>query len=255
MHLPKLKTRILIGTWIAMVGLGMPPAVAAESLLTYATKPGNEDARVKRDSSGRSGLKCCEQFTFQENCVKRFLILLTLVAGFGASSAWAQTYRVDPVHSFVIFRVRHANVGYVWGRFNDPAGSVKIDADAAKDSFAIDIQAAKVDTHQEKRDAHLKSPDFLNVRQYPLIRFKSTAVKKVSDTQLEVTGDLTLHGVTKPITVPVELTGSGEFPPGVQRIGLEATFVVKTTDFEIKGLPGMVAEDVRLTVALECAKQ
>ena len=71
---------------------------------------------------------------------------------------------------------------------------------------------------------------------------------------LQVTGNLAMHGVTKPITVPVELTGKGQFPPGVQRAGVEATFVVKLSDFQIKGLPGAVSDDIKVIVALEGVK-
>src|SRR4029450_565038 len=98
----------------------------------------------------------------------------------------------------------------------------------------------------EKRDAHLKSPDFFNAKQYPTITFKSTSVKKGEGSALQVTGDLTMHGVTKSITVPVELTGKGQFPPGTLRAGVEATMVVKMSDFGIKGMPGALSDEVKV---------
>jgi polyisoprenoid-binding protein YceI len=174
-------------------------------------------------------------------------------------STWARagdTYKADPVHSAVVFRAHHAGIGYVWGRFNDPSGTLVLDeADPMKSTFAVEIPVANVDTHNDKRDAHLKSPDFFNAKQYPTIKFQSTAVKKGEGNVLQVTGNLTMHGVTKPITVPVELTGKGQFPPGTARAGVEATFVVKMSDFEIKGLPGAVGDEIKVVVAMEGVKQ
>jgi len=167
----------------------------------------------------------------------------------------ADTFKADPVHSAVVFSAHHANSGYVWGRFNDPSGTFTLDDDAAKDSFTVEIPVANIDTHNDKRDAHLKSPDWFNAKQYPTIAFKSTSVQKTNDTTLQVTGDLTLHGVTKSVTVPVELTGRGEFPAGTQRAGIQATFTVKTSDFDIKGMPGAVGDEIKVIVALEGVKQ
>jgi polyisoprenoid-binding protein YceI len=168
----------------------------------------------------------------------------------------ADTYKVDPVHSMTVFRIGHANLGYVWGRINDPAGSFTLDADVTKSTFNVELQVANIDTHNEKRDAHLKTPDFFNARQYPTITFKSTAVKQGADANhLEVTGDLTMHGVTKSVTIPVELAGKGQFPPGMERAGLEATFTVRRTEFDMKNLVGPVSDEVRIIVALEGVKQ
>ncbi len=145
----------------------------------------------------------------------------------------------------------------MWGRFNDPAGSYTLDsADPTRSTFNVQLQAANVDTHNDKRDAHLKSPDFFNAKQYPTITFKSTAVKQGANANtLDVTGDLTLHGVTKSVTIPVDLTGKGQFPPGTERAGVEATFAIKRTDFDIKNMVGPVGDEVRLVVALEAVKQ
>ena len=185
-----------------------------------------------------------------------FLSLTILLAGAAAQSRAADTYKVDPVHSAAVFRIHHANIGYVWGRINDPAGTYALDdADPTKSSFNIELQVGNVDTHNDKRDAHLKSPDFFNAKQYSTITFKSTAVKKGAGNTLDVTGDLTLHGVTKSITLPVELTGKGQFPPGTQRAGVEATFSIKRSDFDMKNMLGAVGDEVRLTVALEGVKQ
>ena len=168
----------------------------------------------------------------------------------------ADTYKADPIHSSALFRAKHANASYVWGRFNDPTGTFVLDESSpSNSSFMVEINVNNVDTHNEKRDAHLKSPDFFNARQYPTITFKSTSVTKGTGNVLQVTGELKMHGVAKTVTMPVELTGMGEFPPGVKRAGVEATFVVQMSSFEIKGLPGAVSDDIKVIVALEGVKQ
>ena len=190
--------------------------------------------------------------------MKRFASLSLFVAL--AISAFpalaADTYKVDPVHSSTLFRAHHANAGYVWGRINDPAGTFVLDdADLTKSTFTVEIAVAGIDTHNEKRDAHLKSPDFFNAKQYPTISFKSTSITKGDGGVLQATGELTLHGVTKTITVPIELTGTGELPAGTKRAGLEATFTVKLTDYGMKAMPGAVGDDIKVIVSLEGVKQ
>ena len=168
----------------------------------------------------------------------------------------AESYKVDPVHSSAVFRIKHANVSYFAGRFNAPDGSFMLDeADPTKSTFNVVLHVDKVDTANEKRDAHLKSPDFFNAKQYPTITFKSTSVKKGEGSTLQVTGDLTMHGVTKSITVPVELTGKGQFPPGTQRAGVEATFIVKRSEFGMSGMQGALGDDVKVLVGLSAIKQ
>ena len=185
------------------------------------------------------------------------LVLLGVSLALAAPARAAETYKADPVHSSAIFRAHHAGAGYVWGRFNDPAGTFALDdADPTKSTFTVEIQVANVDTHNAQRDGHLKSPDFFNAKQYPTITFKSKSVKAGSAANmLEVTGDLTMHGVTKSAIISVELTGKGEFPPGTQRAGVEATFAVKRSEFDMSKMIGPVGDEVRLVVALEGVKQ
>jgi polyisoprenoid-binding protein YceI len=169
----------------------------------------------------------------------------------------AESYKADPVHSSSAFRIKHANTAWFWGRFNQPTGTFTLDdADPTKSTFNVELSVDKVDTANAKRDAHLKSPDFFNAKQYPKITFESTKVEKgEGDNLLSVTGDLTMHGVTKPLTVNVELSGKGEFPPGTARAGIEATFTVKMSDYEIKGMPGALSDEVKVVVSLEGIKQ
>ena len=168
-----------------------------------------------------------------------------------AASA-AGTYKVDPVHSSNAFCIRHLGVTNFYGRFNETAGTFVLnDDDPAKDAFEITIKATSIDTHNEARDKHLKSDAFFDVEKYPDITFKSTAVKKEGAGVLVVTGDLTLHGTTKPITTTVMLIGAGPGMKGEFRAGFETTFTVKRSEYGVSGLPGALGEDVKITVSVE----
>jgi len=177
------------------------------------------------------------------------LVFLTSTFSYGA----ATTYKVDPAHSFVIFRIKHMDTGHVYGRFNEPNGTVTVDdADPSKSSFTLELQTQKVDTGVQKRDDHLRSPDFFNAKQFPTIKFASKEVKK-TDKGYELTGDLTMHGVTKSITVSMEQTGQGSMGPR-QIIGFETTVDLKRSDFGMKNMIGPAADDVRLIISLEAGK-
>ena len=187
--------------------------------------------------------------------MKRFASLALSALLLPAAAFAADTYKVDPVHSSTIFRVGHAGIGIVYGQFKESAGQFTLDdADPTQSSFDIQVQAASVDSHVNKRDSHLKGPDFLNAKQYPTITFKSTSAKKVDDKHLQVTGDFTLHGVTKSITIPVELIGKGEFPKGTPRAGIEAVFEIKQSDYQMKGAALGTSDAIKLMVSVEGTK-
>jgi len=190
--------------------------------------------------------------------MKRFMLLAVSTVAFllvGRAGA-ADTYGVDPVHSSALFRAKHANTGYVWGKFKEISGTFVLDdADVTKDSFEIEIPVDSIDANNPKRDAHLKSPDFFNSKQYPTIKFKSTSVTKGEGDALTVNGNLDLHGVTKPISLVVTLVGKGEFPPGMFRAGLDVQFAVKLTDYQIKGMPGGVGDEIRVVIDVEGVKK
>jgi polyisoprenoid-binding protein YceI len=182
------------------------------------------------------------------------LPVLLAFAGARPASA-ADAYTVDASHSAAIFRVQHANAGYQYGRFNDVAGEFLVDeADASKSSVRIEVKAASVDTFNAKRDDHLRSPDFLNVAQFPTIAFASTAVKAVEG-GYEVTGKFTLHGVTKDVTVRMAKTGQAKDPWGNNRIGFEGTLTIKRSDYGMNQMLEVVGDEVRLTLAIEGIKK
>jgi polyisoprenoid-binding protein YceI len=193
--------------------------------------------------------------------MKKFhaLFLATLLAG-GASALRAQevVYEIDPVHSTVLANVVHFGASTNWVRFNGPTGTVTVnEADPSKSSVSIDIKTENLDTANEKRDQHLKSPDFLNAKEFPAISFKSTAVAKNADGTFSVTGNLTAHGVTKPVTATFKAVGTGKGSRGETRAGADATFTIKRADFGIGATfpAAAISEDIKFQVSLEAIKK
>jgi len=170
------------------------------------------------------------------------------------SVAMAKPAKVDKGHSGVMFKAHHFGAGYTWGRFNDFSGTVDATPDGKTlTSMDITVQAASVDSGIEKRDKHLRSPDFLNADFYPTITFKSTKVEDKGNGVFSVTGDLTLHNVTKPYTVDVTNTGAGKLPPmmgGNDITGWETVFEVNQADhgMEYDGIGKVVKLHVNLEV-------
>jgi polyisoprenoid-binding protein YceI len=184
------------------------------------------------------------------------LILVILLSSLGIVAQAADTYQVDPVHSSVLFKVRHLNVADVYGRFDDLSGTVTLDpANTADDSLDLQIKTDSIDTHNDKRDQALKSPDFLNVKQFPTVTFKTTKVEKAGDDTYKVTGNLTLRGVTKPLTVEFKKTGEGKGPQGEFRAGGETQFTIKRSDFGMNFMQGVAGDDVTLIISLEGIKK
>jgi polyisoprenoid-binding protein YceI len=173
-----------------------------------------------------------------------------------ASPLFADSYKVDPVHSGASFRIGHLGVGRVQGRFDEVNGSFTLEADATKNTFDISMPTAKLDTNNSARDTHVRGPDFFNSAEFKEITFKSTQVAKVDDTHFNVTGDLTVHGVTKSITLAVEKIGQADLPPPLgSRAGLEAVFTIKRSDFGMAFMADKIGDDVMLIVDLEGTKQ
>ncbi len=152
------------------------------------------------------------------------LLFLTACAALEA----ADPFEVDPTHSSVVFKIQHAGISSIFGRFNEMSGDFMIDKqDPANSSFALNIKANSIDTNNAARDKHLRSPDFFNTKQFPALTFKSTTVRRV-EKGYEVTGDFTMHGVTKQITFVLEGGGKEiEFPKGRKRIGFTTALTLK----------------------------
>jgi polyisoprenoid-binding protein YceI len=162
------------------------------------------------------------------------------------------TFHVDPTHSTVLFKVRHLGAGYIYGWFKEFSGSFTIDADPKKSHVDLSVKAASVDTRDEERNANIAGPDFLNAKQFPELTFKSTSVD-VSGAGWRVTGDLTIHGITKPVTFTAAPVGDGKDPQGTRLVGVEARFPISRGDFGVTFMPGVVGPEMELIIALEGA--
>jgi polyisoprenoid-binding protein YceI len=151
-----------------------------------------------------------------------------------APSTLTGRYSIDPTHSRVGFVARHAMVTKVRGSFNEFEGSGYFDAEnPAASRLELTIQAASIDTRNADRDAHLRSNDFFDMENHPEIRFVSTAVEQLDADSYRVTGDLTIKGITKPVTVDFEYTGTAVDPYGNQRVGLEGNTTVNRKDWGV----------------------
>jgi polyisoprenoid-binding protein YceI len=180
---------------------------------------------------------------------------VTLLSVLPARSA--DEYQIDSMHTGISFKISHLGLSWVFGTFKDISGHFTIDPDnAAGSSFAMTIKADSIDTAQPKRDDHLRSPDFFNTKQFPVLTFKSTSVKAI-DGGYEVTGDLNLHGETKPLTFQVKGGRKAQFPPGTQRTGYTAEFIVKRSDFGVGAakFAGALGDEVYITVSFEGTKK
>jgi polyisoprenoid-binding protein YceI len=186
----------------------------------------------------------------------RHLSLAAVLVAFGAAARGADVFSVDPVHSSISFVTSHAGISYIHGRFNDYSGKFIIDKDdPAKSSFSLSIKVDSVDTGNQKRDEHLRAPDYFDAKQFPALTFQSTKVKKV-DGGYEVAGDLTVHGITKQVTL--KLKGGDklvEFPKGTQRIGVQTSPSINRSDYDMKaGLPSL-GDEVLIYIAIEAVKE
>jgi polyisoprenoid-binding protein YceI len=174
----------------------------------------------------------------------------------------ATTWQIDPKHSLVEFAVKHMMITTVRGRFGQVSGTIVEDsADFGRSSVQVEIDAASIDTREEQRDGHLKSPDFLHVQDFPAITFKSTAVIPGRGDQFQVVGDLTIHGVTRPLTLEAERTGTGTNPWGAQVAGFSAETKISRKDFglswnvalEAGGV--LVGDQVKISLEIQAVKQ
>ncbi|HVR96285.1 MAG TPA: YceI family protein [Thermoanaerobaculia bacterium] len=170
------------------------------------------------------------------------------------------TYKVDTSHSGVNFTIRHF-VSNVSGRFKDFDGTVKYDKqNPAASSVNFTVRAASIDTGNDDRDEHLRSPDFFNVQKNPTWSFSSTEVKAKDANTLDVTGDLTLNGVTKKVTIPVQVLGSMKTPRG-EKAGFETSFTVNRKDYgvvwnRVLDAGGTVlGDDVKIVISVEADSQ
>jgi polyisoprenoid-binding protein YceI len=188
---------------------------------------------------------------------RKLFTLAVALATLAALPLSAETYSIDPAHSEVSFTIRHL-VSNVRGRFNDFSGKINMDPkNLPASSVDFHIKATSIDTAVAKRDTHLRSDDFFDVEKYPEISFKSESIKATGKDQYAVTGTLTLHGVSKKVTLPVSFLGQAKDPSGATRAGFETATTLNRKDYGIvwnKVLDGggvMLGDEVKIDINLE----
>ncbi|RRV04879.1 YceI family protein [Pseudomonas sp. v388] len=186
--------------------------------------------------------------------LKKSLAALALgTALLSAGQAMAADYVVDKEgqHAFVDFKISHLGYSFIHGTFKDWDGSFSFDAAKPEASkISVELKTASLFTNHAERDKHISSKDFLDVAKYPEARFVSTSVKSTGEKTADVTGDLTLHGVTKPIVIKATFNGEGKDPWGGYRAGFNGTSTLNLNDFGIKG-PGPTSQTLDLDISLE----
>jgi polyisoprenoid-binding protein YceI len=190
--------------------------------------------------------------------MSRMLSTLAVALLLTVSAIAQDTWQLDPPHSSAQFSVRHLGVSTVRGAFTKVSGSVVYDpANLGKSSIQATIDAASVDTRVEMRDNDLRSARFLDTQKYPTITFQSKKLEAAGAGKLKVTGDLTLHGVTKEVVLDVDgPTPAIKDPMGKDRLrmGASATTKINRNDFGVSALPGAVGDDITITLDIEMLK-
>lgn len=185
--------------------------------------------------------------------VSLFLVGITATASVRVRAA--DQYELDTTHASVTFMISHIGLSETHGRFNTMEGNFSIDSAKPADSrFSLTIDVASIDTNNKKRDDHLRSPDFFNAKQYPTLTFESTSVKPI-DGGYEVTGNLTLHGVTKPVRFAMQGGKTAEFPQGTFRTGFTTALAIKRSDFGMNNALEAIGDDVRIAISFEGIKK
>ena len=186
---------------------------------------------------------------------KRLICFTVVFVSMFVVSAFAQveTWKIDPAHSAAQFAVRHMGISTVRGEFKKVSGSAGYDtADPAKTSLDATIDATTVDTRVDMRDNDLRSPNFLDVQKYPTITFKSKRAEAAGPGKMKITGDLTIHGVTKEVVLDVDgPTSPVKDPSGNFHIGASATTKINRKDFGVNGAPGMAGDEISITIDAE----
>jgi len=179
-----------------------------------------------------------------------------------SAPASVTTWKLDPAHSQAEFKVKHMMISNVKGSFSGLSGTLTEHAtDSTLSTVEASVDVSTINTHEPQRDAHLKSADFFDVEKYPTMTFKSTRVERLGEGEYRVTGDLTMHGVTKPVTFAIEgPSAPNKDPWGNARIGLSATTRINRKDFglnwnaalETGGI--LVGEDVQISLDVQFIK-
>jgi len=194
----------------------------------------------------------------KKNRIASFAAFALAAAGSVSLGLAEDTFKLDPVHSGVVFTIHHL-VSNPFGVFHAPEGTVVVDGGVPK--LDIKVPVEKIDMGNAKWEEDIKAASWFDVKQFPEITFKTTSVKKLGENkdtkeyEFEATGDLTLHGVTKSVTVTLTKTGEGKGMQGETRIGYTCTFKVKRSDYKMTTYVGPIGDEVTLMVNIEAIKQ
>jgi polyisoprenoid-binding protein YceI len=184
-------------------------------------------------------------------------VSFVLVSAFYTSAlAQAEAWKIDPAHTSAQFAVRHMGISMVRGEFRKVSGSASYDpADPSKTALETTIDATTVDTRVDMRDNDLRSAGFLDVQKYPTITFKSKKSESAGTGKLKITGDLTIHGVTKEVVLNVDGPSAPmKDPRGNVHIGASASTTISRKDFGVSGQPAMVGDEITITIDAELVK-
>ena len=186
----------------------------------------------------------------------RRLVLATLIAAASFSAQAADKYDIDPTHTQVQFTYNHLGFSNITGRFDEVGGEFLFDAaDPTKSSVSITIPVSSISTGVDKLDEHLLKADFFDATQFPTATFKSTAVTAAGEGKLAVAGDLTIHGVTRPVVLDVTINGIGEHPMRkLPAAGFDASAKIKRSDFGVGAYVPAVGDEVTLRITVEATK-
>ncbi len=193
-------------------------------------------------------------YRFSKNLMTSALIAVPLAAG--AVPAMAAEYKLDPAHSFIVFKIKHLGFSWLVGRFNSFDGTIEYDPETGPESqsISVTIDAASLDTNHAERDKHLRSDDFFNVSEYPTVTFESTGYEG-DETGGTLSGELTFLGVTKPISFEVRKVGEGADPWGGYRAGFEGSYTMTRGDFGMDYDLGPASRTVEIDLYVEGIRQ
>lgn len=190
--------------------------------------------------------------------MKKLLAYSLLAFAFLASSANAEKYTIDTsgAHAFVQFKIKHLGYSWLYGRFNTFAGEFDIDRENLENSkISLTIDPASIDSNHAERDKHLRGKDFLAVKEFPKASFSSTSLKLNDEKSGVMTGDLTMHGVTKQIDIAVKIIGEGKDPWGGYRMGFEGSTILALKDYNINYDLGAASAELEMILAIEGIRQ
>ena len=185
-----------------------------------------------------------------------FVLFVGVLFVAGACAAETQTWQIDPVHSSSQFSVSHLGITTVRGVFEKTTGTVTYDpSDPKKTQIDATLDATTVNTRIEMRDKDLRSPNFLDVTKYPTITFKSKKTETAGAGKLKITGDLTIHGVTKEVVLDVDGPSKPVNAMGGERMGAEATTKINRRDFGVNGAPGIAGDEISIILDVELMRK